>query len=72
MGKYPVHVTWAQGKKHQIHHASPEEVSKKNLYDNQFTAVTTNKNVQTITMKNVHTMQIHTAICCMHEKYRIV
>ena len=45
MRKYPIHVTWAQGK-------TPNTLcitwgsKKKNLYDNQFTTVTTNKNVQ--------------------------
>ena len=32
--------------KHQIHYPSPEEVSKKNFYDKQFTTVTGHKNVQ--------------------------
>ena len=44
MRKYPIYVTWAQGK-HQIHYASLEEVSKK-IYGKQFTTVTTHKNVQ--------------------------
>ena len=36
----------------QIHYASLEEVKKN--HDKQFTIVTTQKNVQTITIKNVH------------------
>ena len=40
--KYPIHVTWAQGKA-TIHYASLEELSKKKTYEKQFTTVTTQK-----------------------------
>ena len=44
MRKYPIHVTRAQGKTLK-HYASLEELSKQ-IYDKQFTTVTTHKNVQ--------------------------
>ena len=50
--KYPIHVTWAQGK-------TPKTLritwGSKNNYDKQFTTVTT-KMFKTITIKNVHIM----------------
>ena len=51
--------------KHQIHYASLEEISKKN-YDKKFTTVITHIIFRTVTIKNVHVMQLYTEICYMH------
>ena len=52
--------------KHKIHYASPEEVSKKMFKTNNLQQLLHTKMFKIITMKNVHVMYIHTAICYMH------
>ena len=45
MRKYPIHVTWAQGKKkHQIYYALLEEVSKKHLWQTSYNSDYTQNN----------------------------
>ena len=52
--------------KHKIHYASLEEVSKKMFKTNNLQQLLRTKMFKIITMKNVHVMYIHTAICYMH------
>ena len=52
--------------KDQIYYASPEEVSKKKFMTNNLQQWLHTKMFNIIAMKNVHIMQIHTAICYVH------
>ena len=46
MGKYPVHVTWTQGKTPNTLCITSGSISVKKIYDKQFTTVTKHRNVQ--------------------------